>query len=185
MQIKSGLTTALVLATVLITSACTATRTQRTAGETIDDSVLTGKVKVALIGNENTKAGQINIETHRGIVQLSGFVATDAEKAAAGRVARSIEGVQEVRNDIEVRRSVASNTAGDEIDDAALTASVKAALIGNETTKARDINVETQMGVVQLSGFVDNNEQKAAATRVASSVSGVKEVRNDLQIKQN
>lgn len=185
MNLKPGLTTALVLATVLITSACAGTRTQRTAGETIDDSVLTGKVKVALIDNETTKARQINVETHRGIVQLSGFVATDAERATAGQLAQKVEGVKEVRNDIEVRPSVAANTIGDEIDDGTLTANVKAALTGNDNTKARQINVETQRGVVQLSGFVDNEAQKDAATRVASSVSGVKEVRNDLQIKQN
>jgi len=183
MQFKSTLRSAWMLAALLVVSACAGTGGHRTAGETFDDEVLTGKVKAALIQDDTTKARQINVESHNGVIQLSGFVATDDEKARAAQLAKGIEGVRQVRNDIVVREAVASNTLGTEIDDATLTAKVKAELIGNETTKARDIQVETQRGVVQLSGFVDTSEQKAEAARVARSVSGVREVRNDLQIK--
>ena len=62
------------LATLALASACSSTRTQQSAGEVIDDSVLTSKVKVALIDDPITKAGQINVETYRGVVQLGGFV---------------------------------------------------------------------------------------------------------------
>jgi hyperosmotically inducible protein len=60
---------------------------------------------------------------------------------------------------------------------------VKAALIADSATKAHQINVETQEGVVQLSGFVDNAAAKSAATNVAKSVSGVKDVKNELSVK--
>lgn len=74
-------------------------------------------------------------------------------------------------------------SAGEYLDDSVVTARVKSALIADPVTKARQINVETFRGVVQLSGFVDNTDEKTQATEVAQEVSGVTEVRNDLQIK--
>ena len=67
--------------------------------------------------------------------------------------------------------------------DANVTASVKSALISNDATKARQINVETQNGVVQLSGFVDSTAAKSAAETTAKNVEGVKQVENKLLIR--
>ncbi len=67
--------------------------------------------------------------------------------------------------------------------DATLTASVKSALISNDETKARQINVETKNGVVQLSGFVDSAAAKAAAESTATRVDGVQQVQNKLLIR--
>jgi hyperosmotically inducible periplasmic protein len=75
--------------------------------------------------------------------------------------------------------------AGDRLGDAELTKRVKAALIDDETTKARQINVETRNGVVQLSGFVDSEEMKEAALTRAKSVPGIAEVRNDLVVRES
>jgi hyperosmotically inducible protein len=171
------------LAAMLLTTACSATRTQQSAGEVIDDSVLTAKVKAALIEDPVTKAGQINVETYRGVVQLGGFVDTSASKEQATKVAQSITGVKEVRNDLRVSSPQA--TAGQVIDDTTVTASVKTKLIDDSTTKAHQINVETQKGVVQLTGFVNSNEVKSRAGDLARSVDGVVDVRNDLEIRQN
>jgi hyperosmotically inducible protein len=88
----------------LLTVACVATRTQQAPGEYVDDSVLTTKVKAALFDDPVTKARQINVETYRGVVQLSGFVDSSAERSAATQVARSVSGVQEVRNDLELKQ---------------------------------------------------------------------------------
>jgi hyperosmotically inducible protein len=62
------------LAALAILGGCSATRTQESPGEVVDDSVLTAKVKSALIADPVTKARQINVETYRGVVQLGGFV---------------------------------------------------------------------------------------------------------------
>ena len=75
-------------------SACSSTRTQQSAGEVIDDSVLTSKVKLALIDDPITKAGQINVETFRGVVQLGGFVDNVQIREQATKVARSVTGVK-------------------------------------------------------------------------------------------
>ncbi len=156
---------------------------ERTAGETVDDTVVTGRVKAALTDDEVTKARDIKVQTYQGIVQLSGFVNTNEEKSRAGEVARNIEGAKEVRNDIEVQSRTAERSAGEVVDDGVITARVKAALIDNPTTKARQINVDTRNGVVQLQGFVDTSEEKMQAAQVARSVSGVQSVRNDLEVK--
>jgi hyperosmotically inducible protein len=68
-------------------------------------------------------------------------------------------------------------------DDATITSKVKADLIEDPLTKARDISVTTDQGVVQLSGFVDSQEQRDEATRIAKSVSGVRSVDNGLQLQ--
>ena len=74
-----------ILGVLALASACSSTRTQQSAGEVIDDSVLTSKVKVALIDDPVTKAGQINVETYRGVVQLGGHWSTAGYEFAASQ----------------------------------------------------------------------------------------------------
>lgn len=168
-------------AAVLSTAACSSTRTQRAPGEQVDDAALLTSVKSALVANKVTDAGEINVDVNRGTVKLAGFVDSEKEKTTAGEVARKVDGVQTVQNDITVHKS--NESAGEYIDDSLLTAKVKTALIESPDTKAHQINVETDHGVVQLSGFVDSAAAKAAATSVAKSVTGVKDVKNELSVK--
>jgi len=113
-------------------------------------------------------------------VKLSGFVDNANDRSRAVAAARSVDGVKSVQNDIAIG---SSSSAGEVIDDSILTAKVKTALIASPDTKAHQINVETKDGVVQLSGFVDSNTAKSAATTVAKSVTGVKDVNNELSVK--
>jgi hyperosmotically inducible periplasmic protein len=179
---SSVLKVATLVLTLVTLAACTATPTQKTAGEQIDDSVLTGKVKAALVADEATKARQIDVETFRGTVQLNGFVDSAESKAAATRVAKSVDGVKAVDNNLNVGGT--ARTAGEVIDDGVVTTKVKAALVADTSVKAHEINVETREGVVQLSGFVDSTDAKSKAAELAGRVAGVKEVHNDLRIKQ-
>jgi hyperosmotically inducible protein len=162
-------------------AACSATRTQRAPGEQIDDAALLTSVKSALASDSTTEAREINVDVNRGVVKLAGFVDTSKEKQQAGDIARGVDGVQSVQNDITVKKG--DSSAGEIVDDSILTAKVKAALIADSDTKAHQINVETMNGVVQLSGFVDDAAAKSAATNVAKSVTGVKDVKNELSIK--
>ena len=177
---------ATILGASLALGGCASTDTQRGTGETIDDAALTAKVKAALVDNDIVEAGEVNVNTYRGVVQLSGFVDSNEEKTQAAQAAKSVSGVKDVRNDLKVQgegTQVADRSAGAVVDDSALTAKVKTALIGDETTKGTQINVETRDGVVQLAGFVNTDAERERATEVARGVSGVKDVRNDLQIK--
>jgi hyperosmotically inducible protein len=92
------------LGALLLTTACSATRTQQAPGEYVDDSVLTTKVKAELIADPVTKAHEIKVETYRGVVQLAGFVDNSEQKAQATKVAQSVTGVKEVRNDLEIKQ---------------------------------------------------------------------------------
>ena len=76
-----------------------------------------------------------------------------------------------------------SKSTGEYIDDAAISAKVKSALIASSDTKARDIDVNVYKGVVQLSGFVDSANESVEAQRIASNVAGVEKVENRLSIR--
>ena len=87
----------------LFSTGCAATSTRESTGEYIDNSAITAKVKAALAADEVVKARQINVDTFRGTVLLSGFVDTSAEKARAGTIAANVQGVRDVKNDITVK----------------------------------------------------------------------------------
>ncbi len=76
-----------------------------------------------------------------------------------------------------------SSSTGEYIDDSAITAKVKAAMVQDPTVKARDVKVETFKGVVQLSGFVDSQNEKARAEQIAAGVAGVQSVQNNITVK--
>jgi len=79
---------------------CASTQNHESTGEYVDDSVLTSKVKAAILDESSLKSLQINVETFKGIVQLSGFVDSAEHVAKAGEVAARIRGVKEVKNDL-------------------------------------------------------------------------------------
>ncbi len=74
-------------------------------------------------------------------------------------------------------------STGEYVDDVAITAKVKAALVADKEVSALDVNVETARGVVQLAGFADNQREISRAVSVARGVRGVKSVKNDLRVK--
>lgn len=82
---------------------CASTATKEGTGEYVDDSVITTKVKAAIFGDESLKSAEINVETFKGVVQLSGFVKQPADIARATEVARSVKGVTSVKNDMRVK----------------------------------------------------------------------------------
>jgi len=82
---------------------CASTPKKESTGEYIDDSVITTKVKAALVEDPMTKAYQINVETFKGEVQLGGFVDSAQAKAKAGEVARGVKGVKSVKNNLAVK----------------------------------------------------------------------------------
>ncbi len=83
--------------------ACASTRTQAGTGEYLDDTVITTKVKAAILGEPTLKAAEINVETFKGRVQLSGFVSSRPQMDTAVAVARNVKGVSGVTNDMRVK----------------------------------------------------------------------------------
>lgn len=84
---------------------CTSTPTQQSAGQAIDDGVVTAKVKAKLVQDPVTKAHEINVETFKGTVQLSGFVESDEARTRAVELAKDVDGVKQVKDALEVRKS--------------------------------------------------------------------------------
>jgi len=82
---------------------CASTPTRESTGEYIDDSAITTKVKSAIFSDSSLKVFQINVETFKGEVQLSGSVDSDQIVQKAGEVARSVGGVKSVRNNLIVK----------------------------------------------------------------------------------
>ena len=99
-------TAALLLAAIMASTVvgCTSTPTQQSTGQAIDDGVVTAKVKAKLIEDPVTKAHQINVETFKGTVQLSGFVETDQARSRALQLARDTDGVKSVKDALEIRK---------------------------------------------------------------------------------
>jgi osmotically-inducible protein OsmY len=91
---------AMVLATLM---GCAATATQEGTGEYVDDTVITTKVKTEIFSEPSLKSNEINVETFKGVVQLSGFVNSQEDINRAVRVARSVKGVVSVRNDMRLK----------------------------------------------------------------------------------
>jgi hyperosmotically inducible protein len=82
---------------------CTATATKESTGEYVDDSVITTKVKKAIFDEPSLKSAEINVETFKGIVQLSGFVSSADNENKAAEVARTVKGVKSVKDDMRVK----------------------------------------------------------------------------------
>ncbi len=93
----------LMLTGVFLLEGCASTSNSQSLGEVIDDSVITTKVKSELAASEQTSAYEIQVETFKGVVQLSGFVDTLAEKQAASRITRDVIGVKDVENDLIIK----------------------------------------------------------------------------------
>jgi osmotically-inducible protein OsmY len=98
----------LVLATLLAVAAvsgisCASTRTSEGTGEYVDDTIITTKVKSAFLAEEGLKVAEINVETFKGVVQLSGFINSRADADRAVALARGISGVTSVKDDMRIK----------------------------------------------------------------------------------
>ncbi len=82
---------------------CASTATKEGTGEYLDDSVITTKVKAAVLDEPSLKSAEINVETFKGVVQLTGFVSSQANINKAVEVARGVPGVKSVKNDMRLK----------------------------------------------------------------------------------
>jgi osmotically-inducible protein OsmY len=89
--------------TLLTAVSCASTQKHEGTGEYVDDSVITTKVKAAILNEPTLSSAEINVETFKGVVQLSGFVNSSADISKAAEVARSISGVKSVKNDMRLK----------------------------------------------------------------------------------
>lgn len=158
------------------------TATPTTIGNEIDDSVVTTKVKSALMSDDSIKSLDIKVETRKGEVMLSGFADDQGQIDRSILAARGIEGVKNVDNKLSLKEG--KQSVGNKIDDSVITAAVKTAMLKDPLMKSMEISVVTRKGEVQLSGFVDGQVQLNHATEVAKGIQGVTGVVNNLSVKK-
>ena len=104
MKTKSVMIAALAAALTLpALTACSPTPTRQAAGEYIDDATIATRVKSAMVKDPSVSAMQVNVETYRGVVQLSGFVDSESDARRAVDLARHVPGVQSVKNDLRIK----------------------------------------------------------------------------------
>jgi hypothetical protein len=97
------LSAAFLAITLVSVVGCASTSQQEGTGQYIDDTVITAKVKAAIFDDSLTKASEINVETYKGVVQLSGFVSSQAAASRAVDLARGVNGVKSVKNDMRLK----------------------------------------------------------------------------------
>lgn len=103
MKKRSRIIAFILTALMALSLGCASTAKHEGTGEYIDDSVITTKVKAMIFNEDSLKSGEINVETFKGVVQLSGFVSSQANIDKAVEVARKVNGVKMVNQDMRVK----------------------------------------------------------------------------------
>lgn len=169
----------------------------RRSDHPIDDSVITTKIKAKFLEDKEVRADNIEIKTVNGAVELTGTARSKARAAHAVTLARQVNGVKSVRNDIQIsppqtaersddkpgKSSKAGSGRSDQpVSDTLITTNVKAKMVEDKQVSATNIHVKTVNGVVELTGNAKSMEESSQATSLARSVAGVKSVTNKIKV---
>jgi hyperosmotically inducible protein len=148
------------------------------------DTWVSMKVKSALLYRRNVSGTKTEVYVKDGIVTLKGEAANQAQKDLTGEYAKDIVGVKDVKNEMTVAKIPAKpdQTVGESIDDASITAQVKATLLSHRSTGVLRTKVETTNGVVTLGGQARNDAEKDLVTKLVTDINGVKSVVNNMTV---
>jgi len=147
------------------------------------DAWLREKVKATLLFHRSVST-MTEVDVKDGIVTLRGDAATQTQRELTTEYAKDVEGVKGVTNDMTVAQvSKKTQTIGEKIDDASITAQVKMTLLYHRSTSAINTKVETQGGVVTLYGKARTMDELNLATKLAGDVNGVRDVNNRMVIE--
>lgn len=169
--------TAMIAVTALL-SAGMGCATNRSLHSQTDDATTTASVKSRLVASPEVSSYEIDVDSTDGVVRLSGWVETEAERAAAQRVALNTDGVRSVKNEI----SLGDPSLGENVTDGVILVKVKSKLAADPDVSALDIDVDVSRGIVTLSGDVPGDAQVEEAVRLARSTEGVRSVTNKLDV---
>jgi osmotically-inducible protein OsmY len=157
------------------------------------DAWLVAKVKSTLLFHRNLSATGTEVLAENGTVTLRGEATSEAQKELATEYAKDVEGAKAVKNEMTVSPAAPKSGAktigqkvdavGELIDDASVTALVKATLLSHRSTSALHTSVETKDGMVKLGGKAKNAAEKDLATKIVVDVHGVKSVYNNMTVE--
>jgi osmotically-inducible protein OsmY len=155
---------------------------------TLEDAVITAKVKTAILLNRHLDSFRIQVDTAGGVVTLKGLVRTAPLKDLAEEIASTVDGVARVENGLRIDREGEAppppedRTFTQKIRDASIVASVKSALLLRKGIRADRIEVDSEWGVVTLEGRVDNEEQRLLVLGIVADLYDVRAVRDHLDV---
>ncbi len=169
------------LVLILIGAALAACSTTRSIGEQVSDASITSTVNAKFAADPEVNPFEIDVDTQAGVVTLSGFVETEAERAEAEDLAHDTNGVKRVVNNIQMGDLSASEV----VNDARITARLKSKLAADPQVSAIniDVDVDVDRGVVTLRGVVSEASSKEEAERLARATGGVTDVRNEIEVR--
>lgn len=180
-----------VLATALILTGCGAAviggaayggykgaTDKRSIGTMVDDSVISTTVKSKMIADEFVKARHIDVDVLKGVVYLIGVVDSSSQKRMAADIARGVEGVQRVENQLLVGRT----SAGQAFDDTVLTSRIKTELLKTPEIRSTNIDVDTNNEVVTLTGIVKTQREKDKAVYTVRKIAGNRQIVDNLTV---
>ena len=150
------------------------------------DAWLSMQIKYSLFYNRNVSAMNTQVYVVDGIATLRGNADSQAQKDLAGEYAKDVKGIKDVKNDMVVVpvTNPAVKTKSEQMDDASITAQVRTAFLYHHSTSAFKTGVETNNGVVTLTGVTSSSAAKDMASKVANDVDGVNSVINNMTIDE-
>jgi hyperosmotically inducible protein len=154
--------------------------TTQEAKTMVTDSWVTSKTKISLFADERVKGTQVSVDTTKGVVHLRGKVDSAEAKSAAGDVAKGIDGVKSVKNDLQMMAPTARKAV--DATDKDIAKAVESRM--SKDANLKKVDVRTDGGVVTLTGEVPSIMVAAKASEQARMVPGVKSVKNELTLRQ-
>ncbi|NUM54352.1 MAG: BON domain-containing protein [Candidatus Hydrogenedentes bacterium] len=154
--------------------------------EAVTDTAITARIETLFAVNEHLSPFNINTTTNNGVVTLTGTVSDDVQKQLATDLAKTVDGVTDVKNELTVVGTVVSQrppkTWRQRIDDASLKAAIRSNLLWNRELKGLNIGVECDGGSVTIFGVVGNEFAKQSIEKIVMDTRGVNAVTNNITV---
>lgn len=171
----------------LVLFAATAVAAEGKSEEMRSDVWLKAKLVTAYTLNRHLNPFELDVEVENGVAHLSGTVDSAVERDLAVEIAKGVDGIREVKEDIKIEPGAMAAERRESdffrtVEDATITAKVKSKLLWNRNTSGLDINVTTEKGVVTLKGKVASDAQGDLAAQMAKNTTGVERVKKELRV---
>lgn len=158
-------------------------QTLSATGAAMGDAWITSATKMRLLADRDTPATDINVDTRDGVVTLFGIVPSEAAKKAAAANARKVDGVKDVKNELQVVADAKRESVDAKDED--IERGVEQTLAGSQSLRRDDIDVEVKDGIVRLTGSVPSESDRLAAGFAARKTPGVRAVLvDDLRVEK-
>lgn len=149
---------------------------ERSIGTIIDDSIISSTVKTRMIRDDFVKARYVDVDVLKGVVYLIGVIESSSQKRMAADIARGVEGVRKVVNQLVVGKT----SAGQIVDDAILTSKIKTELLKADNIRSNNVDVDTVNNVVTLTGIVSSYNEKNKILYIVQTITGNRSIKDNI-----